>query len=99
MSARAAARRHTRRDTNEREIIDALRKAGCQVWQLDQPCDLVVTKNKTTYMMEVKETKGKLSPDQIKFFAEWSGGHLHVVRSIEQAIYVINHAIEVSNGH
>lgn len=44
----------TTRDSNESEIIDALRKAGAHVVQLDQPVDLLVGFGGKTHLVEVK---------------------------------------------
>jgi hypothetical protein len=49
------------RDANEREIIDALRAAGCYVQQMDRKdgFDLLVVKNTEVFIMEVKNPARK----------------------------------------
>jgi len=60
-------RRAAKRDANERGIIDALERAGCQVWQLSQRGlpDLLVVRAGVIYLLEVKdEIHGRLTPAQ-----------------------------------
>lgn len=86
-----ARRTAAKRDANEPEIIEVLRSAGAQVWQLSEEGipDLLVTKNGQTILMEVKMPKGKLTPAQEKFHAEWNGGSVFIVRSPEEALKAI----------
>ena len=79
----------TKRDLNERPIVDALRAVGATVVQLDKPVDLLVGFRKETYLLEVKQPKGRLTDDQEEFFVEWQGGQLFTVRSVEQALACI----------
>lgn len=90
-----------KRDTAEREIINALEKAGAMVWQTDIPCDLLVRYLSRAYghylwlPMEVKTLYGKKAPKaridkrqkgQNKFLKD-SG--IPVVTSPEQALRLI----------
>lgn len=43
-----------KRDANEADIIDALERAGVQVWQLDRPCDLLTLRMGKWLPLEVK---------------------------------------------
>ena len=79
----------TRRDGNEREIIDALRSVGACVRQLDRPCDLLVGFAGATYLFEVKERGKRLSEDQQKFFEEWCGSFLYIARTPGEALELI----------
>lgn len=80
-------RRAAKRDSNEREIIDALEAAGCKVEQLDK-WDLQVQRpDGVLRMIEVKAPKGKLKPSQEKLIAD--GWDLRVVRSIEEAFEAV----------
>jgi hypothetical protein len=88
----------TKRDINEAEIVAALRAVGATVVQLDKPVDLLVGFQGKTVLCEVKQpgTKVKsgdpkfvLTPNQKKFYAEWKGGELYTVRSVEQALAVL----------
>lgn len=85
----------TKRDLNEPEIVAALRAVGATVVQLDRPVDLLVGYKRKTMLMEIKQPgelvksgkpKHKLTEGQEKFFAEWQGGDLLTVRSVEQAL-------------
>lgn len=51
----------TRRDTAEPPIIEALERAGAEVWPLDGPCDLLVRFRKVWHLLEVKTGRGKKS--------------------------------------
>lgn len=86
----AVNRRAAKRDGNERPIIDALRAAGASVEQLSKKGvpDLLVGFQGQTFLMEVKEKKGKLTPDEDTWIAAWKG-KVHIARSIEEALGVI----------
>ena len=79
-----------KRDSNEREIIDALVAAGASVQQLSLKGapDLLVGFRGETYLMEVKTAKGKLTPDEQDWLNAWQG-QATVVRTIEDAFVVI----------
>lgn len=93
-------RRAARRDDNHQEIVRGLRKAGCSVLDLGavgNGCpDLLVMRGGVMLLMEIKDgakipSKQKLTPDQVKFHAEW-GGSVVVVKSLEEALAAIAHA-------
>lgn len=86
----AVNRRAAKRDGNERPIIDALRAAGATVEQLSKKGvpDLLVGFQGQTFLMEVKESKGKLTPDEETWIAGWRG-QVYIVRSVEQALEII----------
>jgi Holliday junction resolvase len=90
-------RRAARRDTNEPEIIEALRAVGATVQSLDERGvpDLVVGFRGVSYLIEVKTAKGKLTRDQVAWHAGWKG-QVAVVRTVEEALAVIG--AEVSSG-
>lgn len=84
-------RRAARRDDNEQEIVKALRKAGAYVAYIDTPADLVVGYKGRTIILEVKDgnkppSARKLTPNEQKFHDEWTGGPLHIVTCIQEAI-------------
>lgn len=73
-----------RRDANEATIVAELRDFGCTVTLLDEPCDLLVGYRGLNWLFEVKEAeakpsaslrtqKGKLTPNQERFFRTWRG--------------------------
>mgnify|MGYP003346470125 CR=1 FL=1 len=80
-------------DQNHAEIVKALRDYGAMVWSLASVGkgvpDLLVTHNGTTILMEIKHGKNKLTLDQLKFHAEWTGSVLCVVTDVESAIRVL----------
>lgn len=79
--------RHAKaRDLAERPIIKALRDIGASVELMDRPVDLLVGYRGQTILMEVKTDKAKLTEDQKEFMAEWKGGPVYTVRSVEQAL-------------
>lgn len=81
-------RRAAKRDANEAEIVEALKKAGAQVLRISQPVDLVVAYNLRNYLLEVKSDNGRLTPMQQKWFAEWEGP-AYVVHNPEEALLAI----------
>ena len=90
-------RRAARRDDGEREIIDALRKAGAYVKQVNDEglADLLVWHGGRTLILEVKDGKKppsarKLTEAEQKFHNEWPGDNLFIVNSVEEALKVIS---------
>lgn len=75
-----------RRDANEPQIVNALRKAGFSVERIDTPVDLIVGRYGYTHLVEVKMPKGRLTEHQQHFKDAWGGGCVHVVRSAEDAL-------------
>ena len=87
-----------KRDPNERQIVDALRKYGATVTRLSPPGeapglpDLLVGYGGQNILMEVKSGKTKLSAKQVSWHADWLG-QVAVVRSAEEAMSALhNHA-------
>ena len=85
-------RRLGRRDANEGPIIDALRGMGCSVKQTHD-FDLVVGYQGRNIIIEVKDpakspSARKLTPDQVKFKAEWRGQY-DVAYTPEDAIHIV----------
>jgi hypothetical protein len=62
-----------KRDNNETSIIKALTGVGATVWQLDQPCDLLVGFRGVNTLMDVKDKGGTLTKDQVLFHEYWRG--------------------------
>ena len=96
-------RRAARRDDGEDEIVKALREAGAVVrvvTQGDGIPDLLVGYNGFTILMEVKDgtkppSKRKLTEAEEKFFAEWTGGMLLIVNSVEEALEVLKNCVSI----
>jgi len=79
-------------DSNQAEIVMALRAAGASVTDLSRfghgVPDLLVGYNRRVYLIEVKSADGKLTPAEQRWQDEWRGQSA-VVRTVEQALYVI----------
>ena len=90
-------RRAAKTDANQAEIVRMLRLAGCGVLDLSKVgcgCpDLLVHSPSFPWrmtMLEVKDgsqppSRRKLTPDQVKFHAEWRAP-IHVVKSVGEAL-------------
>ena len=75
-----------KRDTNEPEIFDALRKSGLSVEATDKPTDAVVGYGGRTYLVEVKNgPKARLTKAQADFMGSWTG-HAAVLASVDEAL-------------
>lgn len=81
-------------DKNQVAVVKALRDYGAQVFHLHTQGggipDLLVCYNDHTILIEVKDgADKKLTPQQITLFANWIGGPLHRVNSVQEAIEVL----------
>jgi hypothetical protein len=81
-------------DKNQKDVVKALRDYGASVFLLHTVGggipDLMVCYADQTILMEVKDGEDKkLTPQQIILFANWSGGPLHRVNSVQEAIEVL----------
>ncbi len=92
-------------DTNQPEIVEALRDAGCYVQLLHTvgggTPDLLCGRGGVTYLLEVKDPKAarrskakELTPAQVKWHAEWRGRPVAVVESAEEALAVIGMGVQ-----
>ena len=79
-------RRAARVDANQAEIVEALRGAGCSVWIIGLPVDLIAGKGGNTVLIEVKTAAGKHTPLQRDFMATWRGGAVATIRDVEGAL-------------
>lgn len=84
----SARRRATRVDGNQAEIVKALRDAGCDVYTLGRPVDLLVGHRGQNFLLEVKGPKGKLQIAQKVFVRSWRG-QVSVVRTAEDALWAV----------
>ena len=82
-------------DSNQREIVAALRAAGATVQDLHfvgHGCtDILVGMDGVNYLFEVKGEHGELTPAEERFFREWEG-QVHIVRSVEEALEMVEYA-------
>ena len=87
-----ALRYASRKDQNQKTIVDGLRKVGIRVHVLndrDIP-DLLVGYRGRLYLFEIKDgeqipSRRKLRPGQQKFMDEWAGYPIHKVESLAAA--------------
>lgn len=90
-------RRAARVDENQGLIVKALRACGATVrviTQGDGIPDLLVGYRGHTILMEVKDGNKPPSARQLTtaeqiFFAQWTGGKLFIVNSVEEALDVL----------
>ena len=86
---RAIARRRTRRDDNEPEIIEAFLDAGATVYVMDKPLDLLVGIHGHNILVEVKDgskppSRRQLTKDEDQFMMTWKGS-CHVIDTADDA--------------
>ena len=84
-------RRNHRVDSNQAEIVKALRDVGCFVYSIGQPFDLLVLFRDTWHVYEIKEPKGTLTAAQKRTLDDikahgWDVECVKVVRSVAEAI-------------
>lgn len=77
-------------DSNQKIIVEALRKAGYHVTPLHRAGggvpDLIASKPWIMRFLETKVKKGKLTPAQVEFHAKWTGPTIGIPRSPEEAL-------------
>ena len=89
---------YSRVDSNQKYIVDGLRKFGASVLHthtLKNAFDILVGYKGSTFIMEIKDgsqppSKRKLTPGELKFKNEWKGSEYFVVMNLEQAIRIIS---------
>ena len=93
-------RRAARRDDNEKQIIDALRRCGAYVKAIndDGTFDLLVAYNNRTFLIEVKDgakapSARKLTDAEQKFHDEWPNDNLHIIKSVDEALALLLGAV------
>jgi hypothetical protein len=76
-------------DSNQAEIVSALRAAGCTVRCLHEVGhgvpDLLVRRKRTWKLLEVKRPGAKLTPQEVSFLRDWSPFAV-VVHSVGEAL-------------
>ncbi len=78
-------------DANQSEIITALEKIGCIVYDIDKPVDLLVQFRNLWIVLEVKTKKGTLENSQKRFF-EKVKAPAFIVRDILEATAAVQMA-------
>lgn len=82
----------SKKDTNQDAIVKALRQAGASVYIASGKGipDLIVGIHSVTLLAETKNRYGKLTPAQIEFHDNWKGGKIYILKSIDDAINMLN---------
>jgi Holliday junction resolvase len=87
-------------DSNQGDIVRALRKAGCNVLSLaavGNGCpDLLAYRAGLLYLIEIKDgnkspSRIKLTPHQVRFHRDWP---VHVVTNESEALKIIEAALQ-----
>ena len=80
-------------DKNHKSIVDCFRKLGCSVLSLSSQgkgCpDLLISYQMQLYLVEVKDTGGKLNTLQEDWHHKW-GSPVYVVRSNNEVVSLLN---------
>jgi Holliday junction resolvase len=85
-------------DANQAQIVHALRQCGCTVQSLasiGKGCpDLLVGCRGDLYLMELKDgakspSKRRLTDYESEWIADWEGGPVYIVESIEDALRAV----------
>lgn len=85
-------------DTNQAEIVAALRGVGASVLLLHrvgEGCpDTLVGFRGLSHLVEIKDgnkipSKRKLLPTQVKWHRDWRGSPVHVVKNVTEALAVL----------
>ena len=85
-------------DLNQKEIVDALKKIGCQVLVIGTPVDLLVGRGGKNLLIEVKRPGEKpRTQAQREFLATWKG-QVRVVTTAEEAIEAVER-LTVKNAY
>jgi hypothetical protein len=79
-------RRAARVDANQAAIVEALRAAGCTVYVIGLPVDLVIGKAGRTVLVECKTKSGRYTELQRDFMATWRGGPVATIRDVDGAL-------------
>ena len=85
----------SRRDSNHREIVDALKSCGCTVRDLSQTGeagapDILIGLGGRDYQAEIKSEHGELSKEQTDYIQDWRGTPVVVLWSADDAIRWVN---------
>jgi hypothetical protein len=79
----------SRIDANQTVIVEGLRDAGrsvvCTHTQKKGFPDLVVGYKGKNWLLEVKDARGKLTPEQVSFHSKWLG-QINVVETLAEAL-------------
>ena len=86
-------KQRARVDKNHKEIVECFRKIGCSVLSLHavgKGCpDLLISYQQQLYLVEVKDTGGKLNAMQEAWHRKW-GSRVFIIKSQNECISLIN---------
>ena len=82
-----------RKDSNQKDVVDELRKIGATVRVLHQPLDLLVGYRGKNLLLEVKRPekrgwKSERTPEQVKFMDTWRG-QFAIVYTAQEAVELV----------
>ena len=84
-------RRAAKRDANEPEIVQALVGMGALVELTSKPLDMLVNVNGVIALADVKAPKtGRLTDDQEAFIEKWNGAPIYILRTVDDAVKMVN---------
>lgn len=81
-------RRAARIDSNQHELVEALKKIGARCYYIKEPVDLVVGFRGRSVLLEIKQPGKTLTKAQQEFIESWPG-EIHVCHDINEAISAI----------
>lgn len=82
-------RKAARVDSNQAEVVDALRKCGIQVEIIGFPVDLLCCDQRGRMsLVEIKTDEGRLTKQQVEFIARWPAT-VHIVRGPREALMAV----------
>lgn len=77
-------------DKNQPVIVEVLRKRGFQVICMHAVGrgfpDLIVAKNRDSWLVEIKDGNERLTDRQTVFHSEWQGKPIQILRSLDDAL-------------
>ena len=76
-------------DENQAEIVNALRRIGCQVNAIGKPVDLLVGFRSLNFLIECKMPGEKPRTQQQRDFIKYWPGQVRVVHTAEEAIELV----------
>ena len=94
--SRRSLRRYARRDSNEAEIVKAVKSCGASWLPIavrDGP-DGIVGFRGQTHLVEIKTAKGAHKPGQVTFSDSWRGAPIIVVRSAADVFVMLGIRID-----
>ena len=82
-------------DRNQKELVRVIRDMGASVESLapmgNGIPDLLVGLGDKIILIEVKSEKGRLNQAQVDWRDKWRGPEPYVIRSVDDAVMLINH--------